>query len=292
MSSTKALQPLESSDCRLPGSTLQPAGGYTPAATGTFRDNMGQRPQAAFQVISRRRPNTPAREKRWYRGRTVLYLRKNRAFGQRMESVARRRKSPQDKKRLSYAKDRRNNYGENDKSSRKNVRRNKRYPNRANRHQARQDLHAATGALDQTQGEIAQERLDSRKPKRWAKSPDEPLGLILEWRLQRRVCRGIDSPQRAEASIDRIRRRMGAAKSGIDLPRLRERQILGELGRLLPWHVWVDVEWLWRAGQEAPAVRMLTRELLDRHVPLTREQRAQLAALAGSWNVARGANDQ
>ena len=36
------------------------------------------------------------------------------------------RSSPQEKKRLSYAKDRRNDYGENDKSSRKNIRRNKR----------------------------------------------------------------------------------------------------------------------------------------------------------------------
>jgi hypothetical protein len=43
------------------------------------------------------------------------------------------RKSPQVKKALNYAKDRRNDYGENDKSSRKNIRRNKRTPNRADR---------------------------------------------------------------------------------------------------------------------------------------------------------------
>ncbi|UGT42762.1 hypothetical protein LTV02_04940 [Nocardia yamanashiensis] len=42
-----------------------------------------------------------------------------------------RRKSPQEKKSLSYAKDRRNDYGENDKSSRRNIRRNKRFPHRA-----------------------------------------------------------------------------------------------------------------------------------------------------------------
>ena len=35
-----------------------------------------------------------------------------------------KRKSPQEKKALSYAKDRRNTYGENDKSSRKNIPRN------------------------------------------------------------------------------------------------------------------------------------------------------------------------
>ncbi len=33
------------------------------------------------------------------------------------------RRTPQEKKALSYVKDRRNDYGENDKSSRKNIRR-------------------------------------------------------------------------------------------------------------------------------------------------------------------------
>ncbi|MFE2009824.1 hypothetical protein [Streptomyces sp. NPDC059491] len=47
------------------------------------------------------------------------------------------RRTPQEKKRLSYLKDHRNNYGENDKSSRKSIRRNKRFPNSANRRHAR-----------------------------------------------------------------------------------------------------------------------------------------------------------
>lgn len=38
-----------------------------------------------------------------------------------VEGELMKRRSPQEKKRLSYAKDRRNDYGENDKSSRKNV---------------------------------------------------------------------------------------------------------------------------------------------------------------------------
>lgn len=45
------------------------------------------------------------------------------------EDLVTRRRSPQEKKALSYARDRRNVYGENDKSSRKNIRRNKRSPN-------------------------------------------------------------------------------------------------------------------------------------------------------------------
>ncbi|MCW8883648.1 MAG: hypothetical protein OQK12_00165 [Motiliproteus sp.] len=42
-------------------------------------------------------------------------------------------KNPQENKALSYAKDRRNAYGENDKSSRKNIRKNKRLKARAER---------------------------------------------------------------------------------------------------------------------------------------------------------------
>ena len=55
------------------------------------------------------------------------------------------RRSPAEKKALSDAKDRRNTFGENDKSSRRNIRRNKRVPNRADRHREHQVLHAATG---------------------------------------------------------------------------------------------------------------------------------------------------
>jgi hypothetical protein len=56
------------------------------------------------------------------------------------------RRSPPEKKALSYAEDRRNDYGENDKSSRKNIRRNKRTPNRADRHRDHQVLSQAVGA--------------------------------------------------------------------------------------------------------------------------------------------------
>jgi hypothetical protein len=61
---------------------------------------------------------------------------------------ARKRRSPQEKKRLSYSRDRRNYYGENDKSSRKNIARHKRRRHRAERHSVRQHLAAATGPAD------------------------------------------------------------------------------------------------------------------------------------------------
>ncbi|MFD0527546.1 hypothetical protein ACFQ1I_10530 [Kitasatospora arboriphila] len=43
------------------------------------------------------------------------------------------RRTPREKKRLSYLKDRRNAFGENDKSSRTSIRRRKRAVNSANR---------------------------------------------------------------------------------------------------------------------------------------------------------------
>src|SRR5262245_54602184 len=89
-------------------------------------------------------------------------------------------KDPQEKKALSYAKDRRNDYGENDKSSRKNIRRNKRFPNRADRHRERQVLAAATGfGMTTDAAEQAESRLLVKKSmwmtKGWRKWRDAPL---------------------------------------------------------------------------------------------------------------------
>lgn len=55
-------------------------------------------------------------------------------------------KSPQEKKRLSLKKDRRNTYGENDKASRKNIPRSKAKSHRAVRHTAKDDLHKLIAA--------------------------------------------------------------------------------------------------------------------------------------------------
>src|SRR4028119_195110 len=100
------------------------------------------------------------------------------------------RKTPQEKKRLSYAKDRRNTYGENDKSSRKNIRRRKRHPNRSNRRNARQSLSAAGGAVDATPLEQVEAALKHRRPKRWRKRADSPLALVVPRKLKRRVQTG------------------------------------------------------------------------------------------------------
>ncbi|MBW6439025.1 hypothetical protein KZ829_35380 [Actinoplanes hulinensis] len=122
-------------------------------------------------------------------------------------------RSPQEKKALSYAKDRRNSYGENDKSSRRNIRRNKRTPNRADRHREHQLLAGATGLLAERVAERVEERLSAKKSmwvtKRWRKCPDAPLGDVVASKLRRRARVGMHKPDAVEDRVDRIRRPRG-----------------------------------------------------------------------------------
>ena len=123
------------------------------------------------------------------------------------------RRSPQEKKSLSYAKDRRNDYGENDKSSRKSIRRRKREPNRADRHRERQVLAVVTRvAIDQVIAADAERALAAKKSKwytmQWRKWRDAPLADIVVNRLRRRAHAGMDDPALVEARVDRIRRRL------------------------------------------------------------------------------------
>ncbi len=96
-------------------------------------------------------------------------------------------KSPQEKKRLSLKKDRRNTYGENDKASRKNIPRSKAKSHRAVRHTAKDDLHkliaAGEEAADVIQSTLASPRLQKGQ---WRKEPDTPLGEVVARKLARR----------------------------------------------------------------------------------------------------------
>ncbi len=121
------------------------------------------------------------------------------------------RKDPQEKKALSYALDRRNDYGEHDKGSRTSIRRNKRAPNRADRHRERQVLAAATGVVAVDVAEDVTVRLLVKKSmwftKRWRKWRDAPLADIVEDQLRRRASAGMADPATVEARIERIRSR-------------------------------------------------------------------------------------
>lgn len=118
------------------------------------------------------------------------------------------RQTPQERKRLSYLKDRRNSYGENDKSSRRNIRRNKAAVHSANRRHEHLVLAALAGIRDTGGAEVVADRLFVKRPKRWRKAPDQRLAEAIEYVLERRVRLGIDDAGRARRRIHRIHRRL------------------------------------------------------------------------------------
>ncbi|WP_203932344.1 hypothetical protein [Virgisporangium ochraceum] len=121
------------------------------------------------------------------------------------------RRDPQEKKALSYARDRRNAYGENDKSSRRNIRRNKRIPNRVDRHRDHQVLTTAVGRVVPELAESAEVTLLATTSRwiswGWRKSGDAPLADVVEYKLRRRVRLGMADEAATQARIERIRRR-------------------------------------------------------------------------------------
>jgi hypothetical protein len=103
-----------------------------------------------------------------------------------------RRRSPREKKKLSYERDRVNTYGQNDKASRKRIRKFKASSNRALRHKTRTlaALMAQADDPERTDTALADQgtfkglkgRYRSRR-----KVPDFPLSLVLDGRPVRRI---------------------------------------------------------------------------------------------------------
>jgi hypothetical protein len=87
--------------------------------------------------------------------------------------------TPQQKKQLSYANDRRNTYGENSKSSRKNIPLSKALDIRSERHAQDLALAKAVAATNIDQLDAAENTMRATKQRQWRKSPDEPLGQVL-----------------------------------------------------------------------------------------------------------------
>lgn len=94
-------------------------------------------------------------------------------------------KTPQEKKRLSYAKDRRNTYGENSKSSRKNIPLSKALDIRAERHNQDRFTKLMASSTDVDDLIAIENRVKSTDPREWRKGPDEPLGIVLERKQSR-----------------------------------------------------------------------------------------------------------
>jgi hypothetical protein len=97
-------------------------------------------------------------------------------------------KSPQDKKRLSLAKDRRNSYGENAKSSRKNIPRSKAISRRKVRHAAKAQTNTLAGLSEEHSGVVQSTLTKARLQKGpWKKCPDRPLGAVVADKLKTRA---------------------------------------------------------------------------------------------------------
>jgi hypothetical protein len=140
---------------------------------------------------------------------------------------AKKRRSPQEKKSLSYSRDRRNCYGENDKGSRKDIARGKRRRHRAARRGQHQLLGAALGTVDEDTQGLVGERLVTTAPSRaswWRKAPDEQLGHHVARALQRRVDLGVSAAQTERARIAKVLRNTApdqATAYSIPVPRER-----------------------------------------------------------------------
>jgi hypothetical protein len=89
--------------------------------------------------------------------------------------MAKRKRDPREEKVLDYLNQTANDYGENDKSSRKAIRLRKAWVNRTYRREVK--AITARGAADDIDDESGGVRRS-----RWKKSPDRPLALDVEKR--------------------------------------------------------------------------------------------------------------
>lgn len=109
-------------------------------------------------------------------------------------------KSPQQKKRLSLTKDRRNTYGENAKSSRKNIARNKALSHQKVRAETRDALTKIV-VLEADETDVIESTLTTPRLNkgRWKKCPDTPLGEVVKGKLARRT-RDVGAKQKRRAA--------------------------------------------------------------------------------------------
>jgi hypothetical protein len=92
-------------------------------------------------------------------------------------------KNPEEKKRLSLERDRRNRYGENAKSSRKNIQRGKQRRHMDERRAVGEVLGRLKGCVQETEAAEAELKAKTRiidsQRRGFRKRPDTPLGAVL-----------------------------------------------------------------------------------------------------------------
>jgi hypothetical protein len=90
-------------------------------------------------------------------------------------------KTPQEKKRLSYAKDCRNTYGESDKGSRKSIKRNKAFSSRRFRHAVAQAL---LNEIKSNDSDLLQKTVQKLTRSKWRKVSDTSLGEVVKEKVE------------------------------------------------------------------------------------------------------------
>lgn len=118
------------------------------------------------------------------------------------------RKTPQEKKGLSFQKDGRNAYGNNDKASRKGLPRKKKLTNRAYRRRANAPLMQPHVASDPDVEISIDPRLVVSSPRWWPriKQSDRPLAEHVLMQLYRRACKGMISEEAYDDTEARVMR--------------------------------------------------------------------------------------
>jgi hypothetical protein len=107
-----------------------------------------------------------------------------------MSGMSRKRRSPEEEKALSYARDCRNAYGENDKASRKLIPLRKAQESRKVRRNVTQELTALPAAGDEAADLIeSSARQDVQRVGGWRKARDAPLGELVAGGLRARESR-------------------------------------------------------------------------------------------------------
>lgn len=97
-----------------------------------------------------------------------------------------RKRTPQEKKDLSYKRDRRNVYGEAPHAARKAIPLHKALRNRANRHVANQAIAYQGPTPPEDVADELESCLHQRAPQEWEKHPDAPLGEVIAQKSQKR----------------------------------------------------------------------------------------------------------
>ena len=90
-----------------------------------------------------------------------------------------KKRTPQEKKKLSLKKDRRNSFGENNKSSRKAIPKRKRAVNKSYRKTVKQTIQV-DAEMKEIDLIIVDEKIKNVKRKFWKKHPDESLEEALK----------------------------------------------------------------------------------------------------------------